>query len=138
MLDVTPKSGTFRELTRNYICGSSVGSAPNFVLSQRTVPRNRSQKLVLVQSKKVVVFWKTHRNPKRKRGSAFGPRSRFGLQFKSPNCTTTPGQGPLSSHRTPRSVNNSGYPHANRNRVWMLGRPRCDADPTNVLAGALI
>ncbi len=45
---------------------------------------------VVVQFGKGVVFWKTHSNPKRERGSAFAPRSRFGLLFKSPNYTTTP------------------------------------------------
>ncbi len=37
---------------------------------------------VVVQFGKIVVFWKTHRNPKRKRGSAFGPRSRFALTIQ--------------------------------------------------------
>ncbi len=43
---------------------------------------------------------------KRERGNAFGPRSRFGLQFESPDCTTTHGGGPFNTNKSAENTEN--------------------------------
>ena len=58
--------------------------------------------VLVVQSDESKNLWRTHRNPKRKRGNAFGHRSRFELRRKRPNCTTARGVRWLTVPETSR------------------------------------